>query len=355
MDRAALEAFDLHWYNASMRKFWTVVVTLFVSIGILLSACDRGTPVGTVEPTGTLEGTLRPYPSDTPSATPLPTDYISPTPSPTITPTPTPVYYEIQLGDDMYSIAFRYGLSPQALMTANPDIDPRAMIVGISLLIPVTPMAETTPSATVELSPTATPRFANMQTPDCYPDALGGLWCFVLIENDETGALENVSGVVILGEGENARQETAIMPLNLLPPGESLPLIAYFQPPIPANYTISAQVDFLLPVMPDDQRYLDVEILDQSVTLSEDGEIAEVTGTLSLPEDQPDAQYVWVSATAIDHEGHVVAVRRWDNDDQLTAGSKISFELTLYSMAGAIDRVDLVVEAQTIPDAAEGE
>lgn len=299
-------------------------------------------------PTSTLAGTLRPYPSDTLTVTPLPTNYVSPTPSPTITPTPTPVYYEVRLNDDMYSIAFRYGLSPDVLMTANPDVDPRAMIVGMTLLIPITPTPPPTPTTTSEsgqATTSPTPDVNALGTPDCYPDALGGLWCFVLVENEQETALENVSAVITLGEGEEVRQETAITPLNLLAAGESLPLIAYFQPPLPASLSPSAVIDFSLPVMPEDQRYLNVEIEEQDLKISADGLVATVTGTLSLAEGQEDARYVWLSVTAFDNQDRILAVRRWENDLDLPAGGEISFSVTVYSMGGPIDRVSLAVEA----------
>ncbi len=301
----------------------------------------------------TLEGTLRPYPSDTPSPTPWPTGYNSPTPSPTITPTATPVYYEILLGDDMYSIAWRYDVSPQAIMTANPSVNPNAMVVGETLVIPITPMPETTATATVDLSPTTTPIFGSLNAPDCYRDALNGLWCFVLVENSQEGAVENLAGVVILDEGGETRQETAILPLNLLPEGESLPLIAYFQPPVSDEFSVSAQVDFWLPVMLDDQRYLEVDIINQNVSYSEDRTIATITGELQLPEDDADAEYIWVSATAFDADGHVLGVRRWDRLEPVSAGSKLPFELTVYSMGGEIDRVDVLVEARTVQEQGE--
>jgi LysM repeat protein len=336
-----------------MRKKSYLALLTLIFIGFLASACASGTEaeVNSGTPTATLEGTLRPYPSDTPTATALPTDYISPTPSPTITPTPTPVYYEVQLNDDMYSIAFRYGLSPEAIMTANPEVDPRAMTVGMTLLIPITPTPPPTPTATSEESQATTeptPDENALGTPDCYPDALGGLWCFVLVENSQETALENVSAIITLGQGEDVRQETAITPLNLLPAGSSLPLIVYFQPPLPADLTASAEIDFSLPVMPNDQRYLDLVIEEQNLEKSADGLTATVTGAISLSADQPDAQYVWLSATAFDAQGHILAVRRWENDLDLLSGGEISFSVTLYSMGGPIDRVDLVAEAQPV-------
>ncbi len=336
-----------------MRKTSYFALFTLIFVGFIASACASvtDTPLTGGTPTATLSGTLRPYPSGTPTVTPLPTDYVSPTPSPTITPTPTPVYYEVQLNDDMYSIAFRYGLSPDVLMTANPEVDPRAMTVGMTLLIPITPTPPPTPTATSENNQETvepTPDENALGTPDCYPDALGGLWCFVLVENDQDTALENVSATIKLGQGEDIRQETAITPLNLLPAGKSLPLIAYFQPPLPASLVASAEVNFTLPVMPGDQRYLDLVINDQTLDISEDGQSAIVSGTISLSSDQQDAQYVWLSATAFDIQGHILAVRRWENDLELLAGGEISFSVTLYSMDGPIDRVDLLAEAQPV-------
>ncbi len=339
-----------------MRKLWLTVFVL-IAIMAVLTACSQGvsTEMLSGTPSPTLDGTLRPYPSGTPTQTPWPTGYSSPTPSPTMTLSPTPVYYEVMLGDDMYSIAFRYSISPELLMTANPTVNPRAMTVGTLLLIPITPAPETTPTATLALSPTATPQFNQLSQPDCYPDALGGLWCFVLVENDRDGALENVSGLITLtavGE-ESPRQEVAVTPLNILPVGRSLPLVAYFQPPVPAVYTASAQVDFFLPVMEEDDRYLDAEIQSQMSEGGESGEVGAVLGRISIAPDQPPARFIWVSATAFDADGHVVAVRRWEAPEDALSAAELDFEISLYSLGGTIDRVDLIVEAQAALPAEE--
>ena len=342
-----------------MHRQWRFIFLYLILAGLALSACASGTPATQENPTGTPEGTLRLFPTDTPTGTPLPTGFVTATPSPTITPTPTQVYYEVQLNDDMYAIAFRYGLEPQAIMTANPDVNPNAMVVGMQLLIPVTPSPEptatptTNATAAAEETNTPAPQAVTLHEPDCYPDAAGGLWCFILAENENDSPRENVAAQVTLTDGETTRQETAIMPLNLLPSGAVLPLIAYFQGPLPAQYTISAELDFFLPVMPDDARYLAVEIKDDAVEISADGAIAHATGTLALSGEQRDAQYTWVSATALDAEGHVVAVRRWDATVPLVAGGELPFEISLYSFSGEIDRVILMAEAQPVLEAGE--
>ena len=330
-----------------------------------LSACATDTPVARQ----TLTATPEVFPSDTPTESPLPTETETATPSPTITPTATPVYYEVQLNDDMYGIAFRYGLEPQALMTANPDVNPNAMVVGMQLLIPITPSPEPTatptldaptatptsdaPTATMTEAATSTPQAVILQEPDCYPDAAGGLWCFVLATNGQDTDRENVSAQVTLSDGEAERDENAIMPLNLLPAGAMLPLTAYFEGPLPGEYTVTAELGFFLPVMPDDVRYLPVEIIDATTAFNEDGDVATVTGTLVIPDDQREVQYAWVSATAFDAEGHILAVRRWEADAPVTTGSNLPFEISLYSFAGEIDRVSLLAEAQPKPETGE--
>lgn len=342
-----MDGFDLHWYNAGMFKNRLMILILVVFGAVLMSSCAETGSEIEPSPTPTmLDGTLRPYPSNTPSATPLPTDYVIPTPSSTVTPTPTQVYYEVREGDDMYGIAFYYGLSPQAIMTANPTVNPRMMGPGTTLLIPITPIPGATSTATLALTPTATPPYAALHEPDCYPDAAGGLWCFILLENDQESALENVSAEVVIEVGEETRIEVANMPLNLLPAGASLPLIVYFEGPIGEDFTVSAEVDFLLPVMPGDQRYLSVELPNQSVDINDEGMRADISGIAALPGEGGDARYLWINATAFDAEGRVVAVRRWESfEENLSAGYQVPFELSLYSMGGEIDRVELIAEA----------
>ena len=317
-------------------------------MSLLLAACSAEATQMVPEVTQTEVGTLRPYPSPTSTATPFPTDYVSPTPSPTVTSTPTPVLYEVQSEDNMYSIAFRYGIEPAALMTANPTVNPRMMSVGMTLLIPITPSPEPTPTASLAVSTTPTEEEDEALIPDCYLNALGGLWCFVLVGNEEDQARENISALVTLVGEDQTLQEVALAPLNLLPAGKSLALAAYFPPPIPAAYTATAMVDFWLPVMPGDDRYLNVALDAQEINLSENGRAARVRGEVTLPADQGTAQYVWVNATAFDEENHVLGVRRWESTSSLAAGETQTFEFFVYSLAGEIDRVEVLVEARRL-------
>ena len=84
-----------------------------------LFATDTPTPTSSLTPTITL----------TPSETP--------TPEPTLTPTPQgPTTYIVEVGDNLSSIAEKFGVEVLAIMAANNLSDPNEIQVGATLIIP---------------------------------------------------------------------------------------------------------------------------------------------------------------------------------------------------------------------------
>lgn len=314
---------------------------------IFMAGC---TPIGTPQPTAeiTLAGTLRPYPSDTPTPTSIPTDFVSPSPVPSATPTPTPIYYSVQEKDDMYGIAFRFGISPDVLMTANPTVNPRFMGVGTLLLIPITPQADTATTPTPALTPTPAYPFSKLHDPVCYPDGSCGLYCFILVENNTDQAFENVSGTITLFDEESNTNlsEFAIMPLNILPVQTSLPMIAHFAAPVPEAYSLEFSVDVVLPVPDNDTRYIEAIIDPKSITVSQDGRTATISGQVGLADQQASAESIWILAVAYDGDGQVVGLRRWEAQAELKPSGNQSFQMTLYSLGQAIEQVELNTEAR---------
>ncbi len=129
-------------------------------------------PTATPQPTAAprrLMPTFTPHPSSTPS--PVPTRTPTPTPPP---PTPTPIRYTVQEGDTPAAIAARYGVTVEALLAANPDVEPTRLQVGQTLIIPgpetlaVRPPSTPTPSPA---EPTSTP---GPGTPTATAEATGG-------------------------------------------------------------------------------------------------------------------------------------------------------------------------------------
>lgn len=283
-------------------------------------------------------------PSDTPS--PLP-DTATPTLTPSLTPTGTPVYYKVDEDDDMFGVSIRYGISLEALMTANPTVIPYAMGVGTVLLIPITqtpPPPTSTPSAGGQLTQ---PAESVLQT-DCYRDSAGGVLCFALAVNDIEKDMENVSAKVTLtGEGSDyVRSQTAVLPLNLLKAGQSLPLITYFQPPTPERFSARAEIDFSLPVPENDARYLPAEPAELDISCSKNRLSCAVSGQVIFPAGSPQAASVWVLGVAYASDGSVAGIRRWGAQPPISGNGPLDFSFLVYSAGPAIERVEVFSEAR---------
>ena len=254
---------------------------------------------------------------------------------------PTPFTYTVQTGDTMSSIALKFGVSMADLQAANPEISANAMSVGQVLNIPSNP---DNPSG----EPTPTPAPFTIQQIECYPTADKGMWCFVLVHNDFSEFMENVSAQVTLVDANNAilASQTALLPLNILPPDTSLPLTVFFSPEIPFDAKPQVQVLTAIRLLPNDERYLPAIINNTLVQVNADGRSARVSGRVLLPSQSQAASQVWVTGTAYDDTGGVVGFRRWESSAGLSPGGSLPFEFMVSSIGGKIARVEFAVEAR---------
>ena len=259
----------------------------------------------------------------------------------TALPSPTPFTYTIQTGDTISGIALKYGVSIDDLQAANPEVSASAMSVGTVLKIPSNP---DNPSG--EPTPTAAP--FTIEQIECYPTANKGTWCFVLVHNDFFEFMENVSAQVTLVDSNNATlaSQTALLPLNILPPNTSLPLSVFFPPDTPVDAKPQVQVRTAIRLLPNDARYLPATLNKTLVQVHAGGRSAQVSGSVLSQSQAADASQVWVAATAYDAAGRVVGVRRWESNAALAAGGTIPFDFLLSSIGGRIARVDFAVEAR---------
>ena len=304
------------------------------SLLLLLCACS---PAGTATPLPEIE--LSPYLTGTPSPRPAQPEGLVAAETPL--PSPTPFTYTVQAGDTMSEIAERFQVSLDSLQAANPEISPNTMSVGQVLKIPSDPA---NPSG--EPTPTAVP-FTTEQI-ECYPTAERGMWCFVLVRNEFSDLIENVSAQVTLAgtDGAVLGSQAALLPLNILPPGIALPMAVYFEPEIPPEARPQVQVLTAIRLLPGDARYLPATIKNVAVQVAWNGRSAVVRGEVSLPADAGPAGQVWVAAVAYDQSGRVVGVRRWESSAAIQPGTAVLFGMTVSSLAGEIDRVELAVEAR---------
>ncbi len=308
---------------------------LILAALILLTACAPSSPL----PAG--EGNaLTPYFTVTPSPTfaQAPELIFADTPLPTA----TPFTYTVKAGDTMGEIAQHFGVPLDALMAANPNVSPNSMSVGQTLFIPAD-----ADNPTGEPTPTPVP-FAVTQV-QCYPTADGGLWCFALARNDSSDALDNLSARISLlsSDGKLVAAQVAIPPLNILLPHSSLPLTAFFPPPIPADAKPRVQVLTSIAIPASDARYLPASLQAISSEIAADGLTARVRGQVILPATtSAPAKTVWVAAVAYDAAGRVTGFRRWEWIGELAPGGSLAFEFSVSSLGSGMKRMELFVEAR---------
>ena len=282
---------------------------------------------------------LSPFPTTTPSATlEAPEGVVIAIESPI--PSPPPFTYTIQTGDPLSALAEKYHVSLDDLMAANPNVSPNSMSVGQTLLIPSNP-------ANPGNASTPTPVPAPVKQIECYPTVDRGLWCFALVRNDSSDIMENVSAQVTLVDADGAviASQSALLPLNILPPNTSLPLFAFFPPEISANANANVQILTAIQIPTNDPRYLPATIHDTFMEVDRDGLTAQTSGQISLPAESTAAAQVWVAAVAYDGHGRVVGVKRWEGGT-IQPGTSVTFYLTVASLGSAIEAVEFVVEAR---------
>jgi LysM repeat protein len=308
------------------------IATLIAGLGLLLSSCSQVTvqATSTIIPTGL----LTPYQTVTPSPI-QPTATIKVTIPVTPSPTATPFFYTVKGNDTMISIAYQFGISLVELQAANPKVDPHFMGEGMKLIIPIN-------GGTPEAQPTPTPMPVHTNQPKCYTAGDGGVWCVVALKNELETSLENLSAWIGLydAQGDIITNQVAYAPLNILRPGSTMPLMAYFAPPLPIDFQTQSAVLSGLPVATDDKRYLDLQVKVGKVEINKDGSQAVASGEVIIPDGTPTLSQLWVLAVAYDAKEEIVGARKWKS------AGETHFDITVYSLAGKIDHVEVLTEAR---------
>ena len=279
--------------------------------------------------------TAAPYRTATPSLTPT----VLPALTEFVPPTPTPVIYKVVQNDTLIGIAGHFGVSLEMLQAANPGVQPSALVVGTELVIPT--------GNELPGEPTPTPVPFPVRQARCWPETGGGLWCFALVQNEYAETLENLSVQFTLLDlsGQELTSQVAYGLLDILPPGESMPLAAHFPAPVQADVSVRVQVLTGIRLLPGDARYLPAAPVNTLVSVDASGRMAQVSGQVVLSS-AGTANLLWVLASAYDESGEVVGVRRWESPSALTAGAPVNFDFQVSSLGPGIARVEFLVEAR---------
>ena len=291
-----------------------------------LASSDMTIPATAVRPAPTATAML---------VTPLPTN--------TATATPTPVVYIVQRGDTLLAIAAQFGVSAEAIQTANGVVDPRRLQIGQQLIIP-----DKETQAGQPVTPTPTPPPLAVRGINFVRSVLGSMWALGEVFNPGDQPLAEVVVRITLldGAGQILAAETSPVQLDVVRPGQSLPFAVYFARP-PAQFSqYWAEAISGVPTSPAAHYYLELSVMDsqQRATTSNTWRVSgrlQNTGSYT-------AQSVRLLVTGYDAQQRVVAVRRTDDvSAPLPPAASAPFDIEL-SWVGDAQVVTCSIQAQGI-------
>ena len=309
-----------------------MAISLLISLAILLVGCAEARSTQPPLATQTLLARSR----STATSTVEPQDEVLLVE--TIGPSPTPLTHVIGEGNTLLSIAIRYGVELADLLLANPEVNPRLLIVGESLNIPRSGAQGPIPTATpvpIDLSPVA-----------CYGSKTEGLTCLLTASVSGDTAVEGVVALVTLvdADGQPFATEAAYGFTNLVIPGQRLPLIANFGPQPLQFASASSVVISALNARDQDQRYAALDLQVNSTSISADGQSARATGSVEFSGDkQVGLRLVFIALGA---SGEPVGVRTWEAPEE---GYSFEFDISIFSLGPLIEDLVIISEAPYLP------
>jgi len=316
-------------------KYSFSVLVLFF---LLFNACRLATPPTTTPlPTLTTTITLTIAPTRTPTYTPV-LPAVSPPPS---TPTPVLKIHTVRTGDTLSEIAFKFGLNVQDLLASNPDLDERIITAGQKISIPQIKNGK-------PILPQPTPVPLPFSTPACIAPRDGGVLCYSLAQNNTQAHIEGLSVQFSL-HGDNDQVLTSLIvtsPLERVAPGKSMPIMAYFPPPLPVIKGVSVFPVTCLPAKADDVRFLSPQLHVSEINVLPDGMNAHVKGQITLPPNSPPAGLITILAAGYDFEGNFVGTRTWKGEGKFSSSEVLPFEMQVFSFSAPIANLDVQAEAK---------
>jgi LysM repeat protein len=313
------------------------VFLLLLAIGVGLAACQPAETSATASPTASL------LPLPVASATQkleVPRD-VTPG-AEAIGPTPTPFVHIIQQGETMLGIALRYGVSLEDLILVNPGVDPGFLTIGESLRIP-----GEEGEAVDTLLPTPTPVPVNLGPIECYSSPSGTLTCLLECQNDDIDPIRGLTVLVRLFDraGEEIGLQLANAPLELLLPGQSLPLSAYFSEAPPDFRYAEASILAAIRVQEVEENVL---LAGENLEWEVEGigtRLVKLDGSLDLENISVNAgDIVRIVGRAYAEDGRLTGYQILDIELPEGASSLRLFHIEIFSLGPAIDAVDLVAE-----------
>ncbi len=303
-----------------------------LALGTLVAGCARQA-AGSLS-TATLAVWMTPTPSATAAA--LPVELATSTPPP---PSPTPFTYIVRESDTLIGIAFRFGVTLEALRAANPQVDERFLSIGQSLVIPLA--AASAPEAAA-----ATPYPLPIDAPRCYLQLGGSAWCVSGVHNPSQVPVTSilVEFTVYDAQGRGIVTSQVTPPLERLPSGATLPVALLVGSGLTQAPHAEVRLVRAAAIADAAQGGLPVEILDGVPQLLESGLQVNLRARLS-PEATAAAGGMRALLVLYNSQDHIVGWHALDLEGAWAIGEVRELRLRAYTLGEAIARHEVILEA----------
>ena len=307
-------------------------ILLFFMLAACSSVDMENTPLATttLRSVSSYTPTTKPASSLTPIGTPIPAG-----------PTPTPFVHIIQQGETLLEIAFRYGVQFDDIVLVNPQIDPNLLRIGEEIRIPGSD------GEPVEiLLPTPTPIPVHIKTLGCHESPSLAFICMVSITNSEEFMVAGVSAHITLHDrdGQILDNQIVYAPLNQIPSGEEISLIAIFDRK-PSEYS-GFHVDLLSAVQVADltDELPQIEALDTRTIYKAEQRLVEVSGILSIAAHDGDEFLVRVVGVVFNTKGEPIGMNVWEERIDSVNMEEIEYRFSIFSLGPEIARLSIYPE-----------
>jgi len=299
----------------------------------ILAACssvEKGEPysaTATLRSFSSATPILKPVSSLTPIGTPIPAG-----------PTPTPFVHIIQQGETLLEIASRYGVRFDNIVLANPEIDPNLLRIGEKIRIPG-PEGEPVDV----LLPTPTPIPVHVQTSGCYESPSLTFVCMISVSNTKEFIVAGVSAQIALHdlEGQILDNQIVYAPINQIPSGQEIPMIAIFEhrPPGYSGFLVellsAVQVADLTDKLPA------IDGFETRTIYKAGNRLVEASGKFSITFHEGEEFLVRIVGVAMDEMGEPIGMNIWEQLVSSSNNEDIEYKLSIFSLGPEIANISI--------------
>ncbi len=297
---------------------WRRILTCFVSV-LVVGCSVTSETAPTLPPTSLPPVTLisRNRITATPPA-------VTVTPPSTSTSVPTALAYTVQQGDTLLGIAVQFGVPLATLQAANGDLNPLALPINATIIIPNPPFnALGDPRL-----PTDTPVPLVLLSPNCRPTTTGGILCLGRVLNTQGTGVQrvNLDLQLLRQDGSVLAESQAGIEQGFIPSGGSAPYRALFKAEWHDYSSAAVWLESAEIGNNSDAPYLAVDILRQEAHML-DGQYM-VSAVMHNP-DTENAHLLQAVLTVEDASGQIVGYRVMPLSGDLPAGEDLPFEISV--------------------------